>query len=130
MISIEGLFVVTVFGIAAYTATLWPLCRHWLRVLRSKRWPRTLANIDKVSFDQVPYGQYLWFSPFSRATLNRLIFKCSYTVEGKNYQGSCSWDYLLKSRAQRLHPRQKVYIRYKASDPSKFLVDLQNEVSL
>lgn len=128
--STEGFFVVAVFGIAAFAATFWPLSRHWFRVLLSKRWPRTLAHIDKIGFDQVPYGQYLWFSPFRRSTLNRLIFKCSYTVEGENYQGSCSWDYLLKSRAQRLRPHQKVYVRYKLSDPSKFLVDLQSDISL
>ena len=69
------------------------------------------------------------FPPFNRATLNRLTFKCSYTVESKKYQGTCTWVYLLTSRAQRLRPRQRVYIRYKPSDPSKFLVDLQNEVS-
>jgi len=128
--SIEGFFVVTIFGALAFTATFWPVSRHWFRVLLSKRWPRTLAYIDKIGFDQVPYGQYLGFSPLSRSTLNRLIFKCSYSVEGENYQGSCNWDYLLKSRAQRLRPHQKVYVRYKPSDPSKFLVDLQNDVPL
>jgi hypothetical protein len=127
--SIEGVFVVSIFGMFAFAATFWPLSRHWFRVLLSRRWPRTLAYIDKVSFDQVPYGQPSRFPPFNRATLNRLTFKCSYTVESKNYQGACTWVYLLKSRAQRLRPRQRVYIRYKPSDPSKFLVDLQNEVS-
>lgn len=126
--SIEGVIVVSIFGLFAFAATFWPLSRHWFRVLLSRRWPRTLANIDKVSFDRVPYRRASMFPPFSRATLDRLTFRCSYTVESKNYQGTCTWVYLLTSRAQRLRPHQKAYIRYKPSDPSKFLVDLQNEV--